>query len=111
LFSHVAEHLDRELAKRMALKLTLAAQRYYRLNGDWPGKLEELVPSFLIELPADPFGKAGETLQLKSDADGLIIYSLGINEFDDGGAVRLVELSKGDEGFRLKRPQSPSAEK
>lgn len=111
LFSRVAEHLDREFAKRMALKLTLAAQRYYRLNGDWPGKLEDLVPSFLIDLPDDPFGKAGETLQLKRDADGLIIYSLGSNDFDDGGAVRLVELSKSDEGFRLKRPRSPSAEK
>lgn len=110
LFSHVAEHLDREFAKRMALKLTLAVQRYHRLNGDWPGKLEDLVPSFLIELPADPFGKAGETLQLKRDGNDLIIYSLGSNDFDDGGAVRLVELSKSDEGFRLKRPGLPSVQ-
>ena len=105
------EHVDREAAHRAALKLTLAVQRHYRLHGDWPGKLEDLAPDILKELPADPFGKSGETLLLKRDGDDLIIYSLGNNGFDDSGAIIPAGASPLDEGFRLKRPRSPSADK
>ena len=99
------ESVDREAAHRAALKPTLAAQRYYRLKGDWPGKLEDLVPDFLQKLPADPFGKSGETLNLKRDEEDLIIYSLSNNGIDDGGAIIPAGASALDEGYRLKRPK------
>ena len=105
------EAIDREAADRASLKLTLAAQRYYRRHGDWSGKLDDLVPDYIKELPADPLGKAGETLLLKRDGDDLIIYSVGDNGIDDGGSVAPVEKKTLDEGFRLKRPRLPSIEK
>ena len=108
------EIADREAAQRAALKLTLATQRFHRLHGDWPKKLDDLVPDLLQELPLDPFGKAGESLILKRDGDEALIYSVGENAIDDGGDFKEImdtALPTLDEGFRLKRPQSPSAEK
>ena len=103
--SQVEEAVDREAARRAALRLTLAAQRYRRQHGDWPAKLEDLVPDFIDTLPADPFGKSGESLRLKRDGDELLIYSLGLNEVDDGGTLDERDTRRSDEGFRLKPPK------
>ena len=103
--SQFEEAVDREAARRAALRLTLAAQRYRRHHGDWPVKLEDLVPDFIDKLPSDPFGKSGESLQLKRDGDELLIYSLGPNEVDDGGKVEHDHGSPVDEGFRVKPPE------
>ena len=85
--------------------LSLASQLYHRQHGDWPTKLEDLVPDILSKLPADPYGKSGETLLLKRDGDELIIYSVGTNQMDDGGKFgQSPEDDSFDEGFCLKRP-------
>lgn len=103
--------LDREVARRAALKLMLAVQRYHRATGDWPKRPAVLVPDFLKELPTDPFGRSEEPLRLKRDRNDLIIYSIGDNGMDDGGAIAPVGSEMPDVGFRLKRPLLPSAEK
>ena len=107
--------IQREAARQQALMLGLASQLYHRQHGDWPTKLDDLVPEILSKLPADPFGKSGETLLLKRDGDELIIYSIGTNQLDDGGKFGQSPAGDSfDEGFRLKRPiqsrNSPSPE-
>ena len=105
-FSGIIQYVDREAACRPSLKLILAAQRYYRLHGDWPGKLDDLVPDFIKALLADPLGKAGETMLMRRDGDDLIIYSVADNGVDDGGAINSSRhQTTPDEGFRLKRPR------
>ncbi len=103
--------VQREAARQAALMLALASQLYHRQHGDWPAKLEDLMPDILPKLPADPFGKSGETLLLKRDGDELLIYSVGTNQLDDGG--KFGQSPAGDpfdEGFRLKRPiKSPAS--
>lgn len=105
------EAMQCAVAHEAALKLMLAGQLYFRLHGDWPAKLEDLVPEILAELPADPLGKSGETLRLKRDGDDLLIYSVGWNGNDDGGETIQVNRHPLDEGFRLKPPLDAANEK
>jgi hypothetical protein len=94
--------------------VALAAERFRRRHGRWPGRLDELAPEYLATVPADPFG--GGPLRLRRLPDGLVIYSVGPDGQDDGGDVRGVPepFKTGlDLGFRLwdvdHRRQAPGA--
>lgn len=90
-FIHKARH-------RMAL-LLLAIERFRLQQNRLPEKLEELVPERIQELPKDPF--SGQSFLFKKEENGYVLYSVGANQFDDGGDVE--SEGKADEGFRLKR--------
>jgi hypothetical protein len=45
--------------------------------------LEQLVPGFMKDTPEDPID--GRMLRLKQTAAGYMIYSVGLDETDDGG--------------------------
>lgn len=102
--------MQREAARRAAVSLMLACQLHHRLHGDWPAKIEDLVPDILAEPPADPLGKAGELMRLKRDGDDLVIYSVGLNGNDDGGNIG--DAAGGnpneapDQGIRAKQPKN-----
>ena len=85
---------------RMAL-LLLAIERFRLLQNRLPEKLEELVPERISELPKDPF--SGQAFLFKKEKQGYVIYSVGENQTDDGGAVEGNE--KIDEGFWIRRPK------
>jgi hypothetical protein len=80
--------------------LALAAERYRLQHGKWPEKIEDLKP-LVKNIPIDPF--ATGPLKLKRTPDGLIIYSVGADEQDNGGNLdRTQPLKKGaDLGFQL----------
>ncbi|MFO0810824.1 MAG: hypothetical protein U0746_19515 [Gemmataceae bacterium] len=63
----------------------LAVEQFRRDAGRWPAALDELVPRYLAAVPADPFDLA--PLRLVRRPDGIVIYSIGPNGKDDGGAV------------------------
>jgi hypothetical protein len=93
--------------------VAVAAERYRREHKGWPASIEELVPHYLKAVPTDPYD--GQPLRYKRLADGVLVYSVGPDLQDDGGARnRANPLAKGtDLGFRLwdvdKRRQ-PAAE-
>jgi len=91
---------------RAAVSLMLACQLHHRMHGDWPAKVEDLVPGILAEPPIDPLGKSGELMQLKRDGDDLVIYSVGVNGTNDGGRITSSNDTP-DQGFRLLRPSAP----
>lgn len=105
-FADTLDHIDTELARHEALRLTLACQLWFRRHGEFPVKLKDLVPDVLPELPVDPFGKAGEMFRYFHDGEAVVIYSLGLDERDDHGNV---ELTPGtgylDIGYRLVPPR------
>ncbi len=78
---------QRESVRRAVVPVMLGCQLHRRLHGDWPAKVEDLVPDILTELPQDPLGKSGELLRLKRDGEELLIYSVGANGIDDGGNI------------------------
>jgi len=74
-----------EKAANRVCAAALASERYRLIYGRWPISWEQLIPQFLPEALNDPY--TGKPLKLKLVEDGLIVYSVGFNEKDDGGAV------------------------
>jgi hypothetical protein len=97
--------------------MSLAAERYRLAHHKWPEKLETLVPAFITEIPIDPFD--GKHLRYRRLEDGIVVYSVGADEEDNGGNLyrsgskRLTDgpPPETDLGFRLwdpdKRRQPP----
>jgi hypothetical protein len=89
---------------RAQLRLTavgLAAERYRQAHGRWPRALDELVPEYLAAVPLDPFN--GQPLKLSKHDQGIVIYSVGADGVDNGGAINAANpnVAGSDIGFRL----------
>jgi len=63
--------------------VSLALQIYYCDHGEYPDTLDVLVPTYLDELPMDPF--TGEPFHYENMAGDFRLYSYGRNGVDDGG--------------------------
>jgi hypothetical protein len=103
--SKFAEAGLRERAHLACAVAALAAERFRRAHQRWPATLDELVPGYLPEIPADPY--TGRPLLSKQVPDGLAIYSVGRNGVDDGGALlaeKDVLQPNADLGLRLWNP-------
>jgi len=64
----------------------LAIERFRGVHGRLPRELLEIVPDFLPQLALDPFD--GALLRHKITEKGYVVYSVGLDGQDDGGAVR-----------------------
>jgi len=103
---------DDEALFRAAL-VAIAAEQFRRVEGHWPAALDELVPEYVTKLQRDPFDL--QPLRLARRDDGIVIYSVGPNQTDDGGDVvpgaGLAKTRGRDIGIRLwdvaKRRQPP----
>ena len=75
--------MELAMARRDAVELAIAINRYQRQNGDWPETAIQLVPNYLETLPVDPL--TGGPLHFAIVAGQLKVYSLGNNLTDEGG--------------------------
>jgi hypothetical protein len=111
----VSEAARRKLAHVRCMIVTLAVERYRQKHGTWPETLNQLVPEMIPEVPLDPFD--GEPLRYIRLEDGVIIYSVGVDGVDNGGALDLENPTRpgADLGFRLwdikyrRQPPPPKA--
>ena len=110
----IAQACRRKSALVAAMRGLIAVERYRMKNGKWPAKLVDVVPAFLERLPTDPFD--GKPIRMAKVADGVIVYSVGVDGVDDGGKLdRKKPTAPGvDLGFQLwdngKRAQPTSSE-
>jgi len=109
----VAEAYRRDQAYLRCALVAVAAERYRRDKGAWPATPAELVDKYLKSLPVDAYD--GKPLRYRILPDGVIVYSVGPDKEDNGGARnRHNPLAKGaDLGFRLwnvDRRRQPPAE-
>jgi hypothetical protein len=97
----IAEAERRSRALLRCAAVGIAAERYRRQHGQWPGKLDDLKGTFLQEVPNDPY--TGEPLRYRKDAEGVIIYAVWKDRKDDGGDRATLNTYKDgtDVGFRL----------
>jgi len=65
-------------------RVALAATRYQQQHGEWPDSVETLVPDYLPEVLNDPF-VSDQPLIMARRPFGLMVYSIGADETDDGG--------------------------
>ncbi len=82
--TRVAENSARLDAKNRLADLGVAATRYKLKHGKYPAQLTDMIPEFLPAVPTDPM--TGKPMNMAATEDGLIIYSLGPDMKDDGGA-------------------------
>lgn len=79
----------------------VAVERFRLAHGHWPDRLEDLVPAYLSKLPIDPFD--GQPLRFRRLKDGVIIYTIGEEQTDDGGVRVRIKAGTPDRdvGFQL----------
>ncbi|QVL31274.1 hypothetical protein KIH39_20865 [Telmatocola sphagniphila] len=89
LFPSVSKIYQRSEPRRKALLrctlLSIASERFRLANKRWPKSLEELVPKFIEKIDVDPYTET--PLKFLTLRDGIVIYSVGEDRLDDGGAV------------------------
>jgi hypothetical protein len=104
-----------QLARMRSAAVALACERYRLAHGKWPQRLAELVPAFLQEVPTDPYD--GQPIRFRRLSDGVVIYSVGPDGRDNGGALERIShrVQGKDVGFQLWDPphrrQPPGEEK
>jgi hypothetical protein len=67
-----------------AARAGLAVCAYRARNGKLPDKLDDLVPDFIPVVPRDPFD--GQAMKMKRTEHGAVVYSIGPDMIDNGGA-------------------------
>ena len=106
----------RKHATVRCMVVLLAVERYRLAHGRWPDALAELTPAYLEEPLLDPY--TGKPISYKRLDDGVLVYSVGPDETDDGGLLdRQNRIRVGtDLGYRLwdvshrRQPPRPAAE-
>jgi len=86
-------------ARRRVARLAVAMHRYRAAEGRFPEKLAELAPDSIAFIPVDPFD--GKSMKLKWIERGPVIYSVGPDMKDGGGAPFDRKEKTGDIIFRL----------
>jgi hypothetical protein len=102
----------RALAERRMAAIALAMRLYELDHGRRPRELAELVPEYLPAVPLDPMAEGDRPITYLPDAKQPILYSIGDNGTDDGGAYVIdakgrVQRDESDIVFYLdgQRPQ------
>jgi hypothetical protein len=89
----------------------VAAERYRRAHGQWPARLDDLVPEYLAKVPADP--SDGRPLRLRRTADGVAVEVSVPAKPREGPQTGPFAVRR-ETGFRLwdveKRRQTPREE-
>jgi hypothetical protein len=73
----------RLVAQLEGQELIAALELHKRAHGAYPAALNELVPEYLPEVPADPF--TGGPMLYRRIPEGYVLYSANVNGVDDGG--------------------------
>jgi hypothetical protein len=95
-----------QLAELRSAMTALAVERYRLARGEWPRDLAALVPTYLKDVPNDPYD--GRPLRYRPTADGVVIYCVGSDQADNQGKRSSgYTLTDGqDVGFQLWDPAS-----
>ena len=108
IFPAVNKIFDASLRAKANLRCAatgIAVERFRLARGRWPDSLDEIPRSLLSAIPLDPFD--GKPLKYVQRADGVTIYSIGLDEQDDGGTIPIGKATNQpgqDVGFRLYNP-------
>jgi hypothetical protein len=98
----VSQAYRRAQANMRSALAVLAIERYRLEHGAWPDSLADVVKAGLLDaVPLDPID--GQPLRYKRLADGVVVYSVGMDGVDNGGMInRENPLTPGsDLGVRL----------
>jgi hypothetical protein len=97
--SAAAKHAAEADARHQLACTALAVEKYRAKTGQPPARLDELVPGYLDAIPKDPFD--GKPLRMAVSQGGILLYSIGPDLKDEGGAPWDGEKHTGNITFRL----------
>lgn len=89
-------------AKCVCTAAGIVCERYRLKHGKWPAALDDLAEFGIRKGLIDPFD--GQPLRYAVKEDGIVIYSVGTDDRDDGGDVVGRGQAQNDTGFRLWNP-------
>jgi hypothetical protein len=81
------EALTRAEVRRRVSPLGCAIERYRRLKGHYPPNLATLVPTYISELPSDPYTDKSFHYRVNADRTEFAVFTFGPNGRDDNGAT------------------------
>jgi hypothetical protein len=81
----IFEVTARQIALQHVADAAIALEFYRREHGRLPGGVGVLVPKYLPRMPQDPFD--GEPLRYVVEGNDCLLYSVGEDQVDDGGAL------------------------
>ena len=102
--SSCPKYIARADAQRSVMRLALATYRFQASHGRLPGKVDELAPECIPAVPLDPFD--GKPLRMKKTDHGLVLYSIGPDMTDNGGAMLDPTTKAGDITFMVRGKDS-----
>ncbi len=102
-----AETAARADAQHDVLRLAVAVCRFRASRKRFPSAPSELVPGFIAAVPQDPFD--GKPLRMKKAEGKLVVYSIGPDAIDNGGAPFDRQTRTGDIPFTIRQQFGPMA--
>jgi hypothetical protein len=105
--NHTLESAATAESRRDMARLALAILGCREKNGRFPEKLDDLVPDFIAAVPLDRFD--GKPMKLKRTDRDLVVYSIGPDMIDNGGAPMDKEKT-GDITFTVSSRVAPVLE-
>jgi len=99
----VQDASDRVRQAERNLHVAFALAAYRADSGRYPGKLDELVPKYLPEVPGDLF--SGGPLIYRPEKDAYLLYSVGPNGADEDGRGREDAPPGDDSRVRMPVPE------
>ena len=97
--SAAAKHAAEADARHQLACTALAVEKYRAKTGQPPARLDDLAPDYLDSVPVDPFD--GKPLRMAVSQGGILLYNIGPDLKDEGGAPWDDEKRSGDVTFRL----------
>jgi hypothetical protein len=98
-YTNVQDKVFVGVAELRLARAALEAVNFKEAKGRWPNSIEELSGPSGAKAFEDPFAAA--PLKLVRDKNGLVIYSVGPDGKDDGGAAYDADKKTGDLSWRL----------
>ena len=100
-FGAAFEAFSRKDTENEMLKIAIALEHYKKVNGEYPAKLDALVPTYFPMVPLDPF-TGRKTITYKITPDGkhpFVLYSYGPNAKDDNGRSEFAAGKTGGDDY------------
>ena len=82
-YFHYGVACNRSSCMTRLLMIDLALRAHHADHGNYPPKLDSLVPEYLTEVPLDPF--CGKSFVYRPTAQEFVLYSVGGDGVDNGG--------------------------
>ncbi len=98
--AHCSEAAARADAQHDVLRLAVAVCRFQARHNRFPSDPSELVPDCIAAVPRDPFD--GKPLRMKKTEGKLVVYSIGPDAIDNGGAPFDRQKKTGDIPFTVR---------